>query len=456
MTAKIKQKPSDYILDISRDYSIYVCSQRAIPNITDGLKDAQRKALWLIRNKSDKIKVISLAGELISSNLYLHGDASAANTISLLAAPYCNNVPLLDGIGAFGTRVSPVEGIGASRYIYVKRNEAAQKIMFTDLDIVPLKDNYDGSTKEPETFLPLIPYVLLNGVSGIAVGWSTEILPRRLSDLIDACVKSLEGKKIRRITPYFNLYNCGVKHVEDNTWEFSGAVEVLNHNTVRIIELPPDMILEKYREKLDKMEEEGAIRSYVDKSTDKIDITIKFKAGALKQWDNERIIDFLGLRSRKKERIVVIDFNGKSIKQYDSAENVVEEFVNWRLKFYHTRYQKKLDDDTYELAYWKGVKACFDAKLPDKLISKANKDAIIKEIERTTKTLKLDDKQIDKIANLPTYRWAKDFYKEVCNKIKELESNIKWYKSLLKDQNKLKDIYIEELKTLKTSMKKYC
>jgi len=178
MTTKIKiPTTSDYIKDTSRDYSIYVCEQRAIPNVSDGLKDSQRKALWTIRNKSEKIKTISLAGEMISGGLYLAGDTSAAMAISMLAAPYVNNVTLLDGIGAFGTRVAPVEGIGAPRYTYVKKNKSSDMLLYKDLDIVPVKDNYDGSTKQPEHFLPLIPLVLLNGVSGIAVGWSTDILP---------------------------------------------------------------------------------------------------------------------------------------------------------------------------------------------------------------------------------------------------------------------------------------
>jgi DNA topoisomerase-2 len=84
---------TEYIKSTSRDYSIYVCQSRGIPSICDGLKDAQRKALFVIKPKTDKIKTISLAGELISSNIYLHGDASAAETLSLMAATYCNNVP---------------------------------------------------------------------------------------------------------------------------------------------------------------------------------------------------------------------------------------------------------------------------------------------------------------------------------------------------------------------------
>src|SRR5690606_10159693 len=103
-----------------------------------------------------------------------------------------------------------------------KRGKAAQDLMFPDLDIVPLRDNYDGSTKEPVHFLPLIPTVLLNGVSGIAVAWSTEILPRRMVDLVDASLAILDGKKIKRITPHYDAFNVKVQHLEDNTWELSG------------------------------------------------------------------------------------------------------------------------------------------------------------------------------------------------------------------------------------------
>ena len=174
-----------FIKDSSREYSIYVCQSRGIPSISDGLKDAQRKALDVIKPIGDKIKTISLAGLMISSNRYLHGDAAACDTISLMAAPYCNNVPLLSGIGAFGTRVGP-DDWGAPRYTYVKKNSFTESLVFQDYDIVPMKENYDGSVLEPRHFLPLIPLVLLNGVSGIAVGWSTEILPHSLSGLIDA------------------------------------------------------------------------------------------------------------------------------------------------------------------------------------------------------------------------------------------------------------------------------
>lgn len=443
------QNSSDYILDTSREYSIYVCESRAIPKVADGLKDAQRKALWLVRTRSDKIKTVSLAGEMISSNLYVHGDQSAAGAISMLAAPYVNNVPLLEGIGSFGTRVAPVEGIGAPRYTYVKRGKAAMELMFKDLDIVPVKENYDGSTMEPVHFLPIIPTVLLNGVSGIAVGWSTEILPRSLKSLIDATIAVLDGKKIKRISPSYELYNVDVKHLEGNSWEFAGKVSIVDTSTVRVTELPPELTLEKFKERLNAMEDEAKINTYIDRSTDAIDITVKFARGAIKGWTEERIIDFLKLKQKKTERIVVIDWNGRSIRQYESAEQLIGEFVEWRLKWYEARYQNMLDNDEYELRFWKGIKACFDGKLPDRLRGFKSRTELQDNISSLTTKLKLDDQQLDRIASLPSYRWVKEAYDQVLLKIKELEASIKEHKAILKDPERRKAIYREELEALK-------
>ena len=443
------QNSSNYILDTSREYSIYVCESRAIPKVADGLKDAQRKALWLVKSRSEKIKTVSLAGEMISSGLYLHGDASAAGAISMLAAPYVNNVPLLDGIGSFGTRVAPVDGIGAPRYTYVKRGKAAQDLMFPDMDIVPVKENYDGSTIEPQHFLPLIPTVLLNGVSGIAVGWSTEILPRSFKSLVQATLDVLDGKKIKRISPSYELYNVGVKHLEENSWEFTGKAEIVDTSTVKITELPPELTLEKFKERLNSYEDDNKISTYTDRSTDTIDITIKMARGTVKDWNEARAIDYFKLRQKKSERIVVVDWNGKSIRQYETAEKVIEDFVAWRLGWYVTRYQNKVDKDSYELGFWEGVKLCFDDKLPARLGTIVDRASLDADVQTVTAKLKLDDKRVDRIVNLPAHRWTKDAYKQVLERIKELKANIKEYNRILKDPEVRKSLYREEVEALK-------
>ena len=386
---------------------------------------------------------------MISSGLYLHGDQSAAGAISMLAAPYVNNVPLLDGIGSFGTRVAPVDGIGAPRYTYVKRGKAAQELMFPDMDIVPVKENYDGSTIEPQHFLPLIPTVLLNGVSGIAVGWSTEILPRSFKALVQATLDVLDGKKLKRIPPNYELYNIKVSHLEENSWEFSGKLEFVDTSTIKITELPPDLTLEKFKERLNAFEDENKISTYTDRSTKTIDITIKMARGSVKGWSEARAVEYFKLKQKKSERIVVIDWNGSAIRQYESAEKLIEDFVEWRLGWYKTRYEHKVAKDEYELGFWKGVKLCFDDKLPARLGSIKDRASLDADVSQVAAKLVLDDKRIDRIVNLPAHRWTKDAYADVLAKIKELEAEIKEYKSILKDPAKRKAIYREEVEALK-------
>lgn len=438
---------TDYIKSTSRDYSIYVCQTRGIPSVCDGLKDAQRKALFVIKPKTDKIKTISLAGEMISQNVYLHGDASAAETLSLMAALYCNNVPLLHGIGAFGTKIGPTDW-GAPRYTYLKRNAHTDALVFTDYDIVPLKENYDGSVLEPKNYLPLIPMVLLNGVSGIAVGWSTDILPRSLDDLIDATIAAIDGKTPKTLAPKYDYLDCNVRNIAGNAWEFTGRARI-DGSTVWIEELPPNLSLEKFKERLNAMEDEDKIQTYVDRSTKTIKIEIRFKRGTIVDWTEDTAIDFFKLRSRSTERIVVLDWNGNSVRQFENAELLVAEFVQWRLGWYKTRFEKMIADLTYQLNWNSALKACIDGKLPEYLPKAADKTAVLDKVKLICKTITVDDDQMDRIASLPSYRWAKDAYAEITAKIADLTTKIAEHQAVLADPKKQKEIYRREVMALK-------
>lgn len=459
---------TDFIKETSRDYSIYVCQSRGIPSVSDGLKDSQRKALSVIKPLTDKVKTISLAGQMISSNIYLHGDAAACDTISLMVAPYCNNVPLLSGVGAFGTRIGPTDW-GAPRYTYVKKNSTTQALVYHDFDIIPLKENYDGSVLEPKHFLPVIPLVLLNGVSGIAVGWSTDILPRSLSTIIDATLAAIDNKKtLPTLMPSYDYLNTTVKSLGDNQYEFTGKV-VIDGSTIIVTELPPDLSLEKFKVRLNKLEDEEQIQTYIDRSTKEIKIEIRFKRGtisgsparvevingkkynvpAVPAWTEAKAIEFLKLRSKTTERIVVLDWDGNAIKQYSDAETLVRDFVEWRVKFYAVRYQKMIDDATSQLNWNLALEACYSKGLPSFLPKAANRAEIIDKINVITAKLTIDDGQRDRIAALPSYRWAKDSYDEVVAKIAELKTTLVDYNVILSDPAKLRAIYRQEVAALK-------
>ena len=439
---------TSFIKDTSREYSIYVCQSRGIPSVCDGLKDAQRKALFVMKGQGEKIKTISLAGRMISENVYLHGDAAACDTVSLMAAPYCNNITLLRGIGAFGTRVGPTDW-GAPRYTYVKKGQHTEQLIYHDYEIIPLKENYDGSVMEPTHFLPLIPLVLLNGVSGIAVGWSTEILPRSFSNLVDATLSAIDNKrKLPELLPCYEYLETTVKTLGPNAYEFSGKVEV-DANTIIVTELPPDLSLEKFKARLNKMEDEEQIQSYVDRSTKNIRVEIKLKRGSIDDWTSVKALEFLKLKSKTTERIVVLDWTGTAIKQYDSAEQLIKDFVEWRLGFYAVRYKKWISDATHQLNWHLAIKECIDADLPTFLPKAKNREEIVEKIKKITKNIPLDDSQLDRLSALPSYRWAKDAYQEILSAIKELKSTIAEYTGILKDPEKQRAIYKKEVQELK-------
>lgn len=440
---------SDFINTSSREYAIYTAQNRAIPSVCDGLKDGQRKMLWLMRNRSEKVKTISLAGQVIQEGLFLHGDTSAAETISRLAAPYLNNVPLLEGVGAFGTRVGP-DSWGAPRYTYVKRHNIAQALLYSDLDLVPMKPNYDGSVMEPVNFLPLVPLVLLNGVSGIAVGWSTDILPHTLHAIINAVISAIDQKPLPALEPSYDYLDVDVKDLGNNSWEFTGKVEILSPTTLRVLELPPDLSLEKFRARLNLMEDQDEIHSYVDRSTKTIDIEIRLKRGSQRTWTTpEQAVNFLKLRSRGTQRLVVLDFNNTSIRQFTSAGALVQAFVDWRLTWYNRRYEKLIEQTQHDLVWWQALKLCHDNKLPAFLPRAANRQEIVQQVTLITQSLNLQTDQIDKIVQLPSYRWAKDQYQDTLDNIQHHEKLLAEYQNTLASPAALRKQYRQEVMALK-------
>lgn len=455
----VRENSSEYISRISAEYGLYVLDRRAIPMMTDGLKVSQRIALWLAKNKKDKIKTISLAGEMISSNLYVHGDTSAADAISMLAAPYLNNNCLLDGIGAFGTRTSPSGGIGQPRYTYVKRSAFADKALYSDLDIIPMVENYDGSAKMPFTFLPMIPLVLLNGVKGVAIGWSTNILPRSLDDLKKAVGEVLKYGKVKtKLMPYFENYDVDIEIDPDNSSRYfiKGKFERKNTSTIVVTELPPDISLEKYREKLADLENAKRITGWTDGSTKHIEIEIKIPRATLSAMSDDELIEFLKIRSTITERIVVISTKANGVKQYETAEELIVDWVNWRLDWYLTRYEYLLKKEEEKSLYYLTLLACFEGTkklkpMPQKVMTIKNKSDLVEYIQQLTKAsgTPVVDEIIEKAANLPVYKWTEEGYNEVVEGLKTCDANITEYESIIDSPSARRKIFEDEIKALK-------
>lgn len=407
---------------------------------------------------------------MAAEKLYVHGDASAHGAINFLAAPYKNNVPLIQGEGEFGSRIKP-DGIGAPRYTEVMRSKAAQAFLYCDLPNVPLTENYDGSNWQPNHFLPLIPTVLLNGIVGVAVGFSTAILPRALKDIVKATQDVLAGIEPKFLMPTWQMYNVKVQNVGPNQYEIQGACTLLDTSTIRVTELPPGLSLDDFRKRLIIMEDEGKIMDFDDNSAETINVEVRLKRGMLKgspattemvtgkkvrvaakkAWTEADAIAFLKLREKVTERIVVLDWDQSSIRTYDNPIDLVKDFVEFRLGVYVQRYTRLQSEAEHEIVYWKTLKALFESGFTKKLGTFAGKADMLVDIRAIATKAKLnpDDDQVDRVSGLPTYRWTMEFKATVEQKIKELEANIREYKSNLKDPKKIRAIYAEELDELK-------
>jgi topoisomerase-4 subunit A len=183
---------------LSRRYLAYALStitQRALPDVRDGLKPVHRRLLYAMRllrldpEQSAK-KSARVVGDVIGK-YHPHGDVAVYDALVRLAQEFAQRYPLIDGQGNFGN----IDGDNAAamRYTECRLTAAAQLLLDgIDEDAVDFRPTYDGEDEEPVVLPAGFPNLLANGSSGIAVGMATSIPPHNAAELIDACLLLLE------------------------------------------------------------------------------------------------------------------------------------------------------------------------------------------------------------------------------------------------------------------------
>ena len=293
-----------------KEFAMYSIEGRAIPSIVDGFKPTQRKIIhvssqiWKTGNEKT-LKVFQLGGKVASDAFYHHGNASLENAIITMAQKFKNNAPLLEEEGQFGSLRSPQAG--APRYIGTKLTEN-YRLLYKDFELLEYKQE-EGESIEPKFFLPIIPTVLINGSSGIAVGFASNILNRDVKSIIECYQKILTDKKISEVKPSLTGFTGEFIQDKENPkrWIIRGKFVRANTSTVKISELPPSMTYEKYEEILDKLVDDKLIVSYDDNCKDNIDYTIKFTRSDLEKLDDEKLIKLLKLEESSTEIFSTLD-----------------------------------------------------------------------------------------------------------------------------------------------------
>lgn len=188
------------------EYALSVVKGRALPDVCDGQKPVQRRILYSMSrmglgfggangtNGAKPVKSARVVGDVLG-RFHPHGDQSAYDALVRMAQDFSQRYPLIDGQGNFGSR----DGDGAAAMRYTEARLARiTSLLLDEIDegTVDFMPNYDGSTQEPRQLPARLPFALLNGASGIAVGLATEIPSHNLREIADACVALVKNPQL--------------------------------------------------------------------------------------------------------------------------------------------------------------------------------------------------------------------------------------------------------------------
>jgi topoisomerase-4 subunit A len=188
------------------EYALSVVKGRALPDVCDGQKPVQRRILYSMSRMglgfggangntgAKPVKCARVVGDVLG-RYHPHGDSAAYDALVRMAQDFSQRYPLIDGQGNFGSR----DGDGAAAMRYTEARLAKiTSLLLDEIDegTVDFTPNYDGSTEEPRQLPARLPFALLNGASGIAVGLATEIPSHNLGEVAQACVALIKNPEL--------------------------------------------------------------------------------------------------------------------------------------------------------------------------------------------------------------------------------------------------------------------
>lgn len=524
---------AEYIYDGAISISTFVDKQliiyhkmardRALPNIMDGLKDGQRKIVYSIRKRNYKktVDLEKVSGAVKELSCYHHGAASLMNAIGNLAIRYpgSNNLAVLESDGEFGTRNFGPKGedAGQPRYISTKIEAIAKLIYRAEDDPILTHNIADDEEVEYEFFLPVICMLLVNGCSGIATGWSSNIPNYNPDDIINWTIAWLdeEHQSQPRLTPWYRGFTGDIEleyakdtdpeDADNNPVRFrttgvleeccgKGCKEIVGKKKCdgktgwwHITDLPIGLWTEDFKEdtleylascappkgKKKKKLEKKCLIDYKNYSTaNKVHFMIK----PSKDWEPEIETTLKCMTDTTSlTNMVIIDTNSYPLC-YQSAEDIMEAWCGRRLVFYDKRYEYQLGLLKRELVRANNkylfVKAVAEKRLDlHRKRSEVEKDMVVMKFARLLSEKKNkegakkeedseeeeDEKKTKKNEPSFDYLLSMKIWSLTLEKAEELKKNIgnvKKKMEVLKGKTP-KDLWREDLESLKVGYKKY-
>jgi DNA topoisomerase II len=360
--SRARRKVESFVHGDLAEYSVY-SNQRSLPSVVDGLKPSQRKILWValhisgFTTKAKEIKVSQLASRVSEETEYHHGEVSLANAIVSMAQDFVgsgNNLPLLQGNGNFGSRHMGGDDAAATRYIFTNLEPLAKEIFRPDdLGILDRLD-VEGKIVEPRYFFPVIPMVLVNGVTGMGTGFRCVVPSFSTKSVINVLKLRLNGTPgttfedvltVNPLVPFFQGFN-GVVHVggvggtSGNGFQTTGVAKVAGKGVYDITELPVGTWSNNYKAFLEAElgKEDGWLLSFRDGCTSQVNFTVTVDPEKLTHTDPLEFLTKLKLISKFQSFTDMHMFNPDGmIKHYESLGDVLEDYYKTRIAAYVDR-----------------------------------------------------------------------------------------------------------------------
>lgn len=349
----IKNRPLSQHAQIAyRDYALYVLLDRALPRLNDGLKPVQRRILFAMQelnlHASAKPKKSARTVGDVLGKYHPHSDQACYEALVHLAQGFSTRYPLIKGQGNFGSLDDP-KSFAAMRYTEVSL-AAISELLFDELSFasVPWQPNFDGSLQEPTHLPAKLPFLLLNGCSGIAVGMSTEIPPHNLYEVVDTLLWALDNpdssvKSLLRCLKGPDFPTGGQLHVsEDDLLKFyqdgKGAFLLQAHieqhkSQLVVTEIPYMTTVSRLIEQIQALIQQKILPSceLMDESDEDhpVRLTLSFKNQPNATLAQEILFDKTDLR--KTYRCYFNALNNQTLPTSFNIADYIKQWLNQRL-----------------------------------------------------------------------------------------------------------------------------
>ncbi|HEY0550340.1 MAG TPA: DNA topoisomerase IV subunit A [Verrucomicrobiae bacterium] len=289
------------------DYASYVIRDRAIPNLSDGLKPVQRRILWALRTMDDGrfMKVANVVGETMK--YHPHGDASIGDALVVIT----NKRYLIEGQGNFGN-IFTGDPPAAPRYIECRLTELARTELFND-ELTEFVPSYDGRNKEPVALPCKLPLTLMLGTEGIAVGLSARILPHNFIELLQAQIAILKKESFKCLPDFATGGLMNAKDYADGKGSIKvrAKIKAKDESTVVIKEIPPTTTTDSLIASIEDASHKGKIKvkSVNDFTSEEVEIEVKAPSGVSAEQLIDALYAFTACEVTISSRITVIRNN---------------------------------------------------------------------------------------------------------------------------------------------------